>query len=136
MNRVVNDLHRDSRRALALLGALSRGLSDGDGDGAREVMGLLSLRLRRRFTLEEEHLYPALESALGDPRFSPTARMRREHEAIRDLLTTLERDLAHDRWWAADGNLRELEAALRTHLREEEHVLHPLFENLRETARP
>jgi hypothetical protein len=130
MDGVKRMLDRDFQRGLALLDAALRRVQRGDGDGAAPSLAQLCSHLRRRIELEEEQLFVALEFALHDLAFAPTACLRREHEAILCLLAIVESDFERRDWAAADGDLRELRAALRTHDGEERRTIHPLLGHL------
>jgi hypothetical protein len=129
MDGLTRMLDRDFHHLLALVDAALRHASEADGEGAAQALALLRMRLRRRVELEAQ-LFASLERALDDLAFAPTASLRREHAALMDLLAVVERDFERRDWLAADGDLREIKAALRTHDGEARCTLHPLLDHL------
>jgi iron-sulfur cluster repair protein YtfE (RIC family) len=130
MDQVVRSLHRDGHRLEALRGAVLQHAAASDRKGTEAAFNALARRLRRRIRLEEELLFPAIEAFVRDPAFETTAKMRREHLVVLSILTGIERHLASSDWAAVSGDLRELGAALHTHLEAERLLLHPLIGRL------
>jgi hemerythrin-like domain-containing protein len=59
---------------------------DGRKENAREVFQTFFDAMMRHFDMEEEILFPALESATGMKGFGPTVVMRGEHDQMRGVL--------------------------------------------------
>ena len=114
-------------RLIESLRALVRRYVGTDPVAADAAMVALGQHIRRQIQLEEHALFPAIEERLGDACFEPTARMRREHRVILELLGGIERGLAAGHLNAVAGDLSELTAALRAHLAEEQRVIGPLI---------
>jgi hemerythrin-like domain-containing protein len=121
-------LVREARLIEAMRQVVERYVGAEETDAAGAALGSLGSRLRRRIRLEENSLFPAIERRLGDPRFEPTARMRRQHAVLLELLDGIERALKEGELATVAGDLRELKAALRAHVDEEERVILPLVD--------
>jgi hypothetical protein len=96
----------------------------------REALTTFAKALRQRVRLEEEFLYPALEGLVRDPHLAATARLRRQHAVMLELLGEIARAINHQEWRAVHGDLRELKATLDAHAREERHVLAPVLDQV------
>ena len=121
-------LVREARLIEALRTVVERYVGAQEPVAAGAALSALGARLRQRIHLEESALFPAIERRVGEPRFEPTARMRRQHAVLLELLGGIEQALQEGRIAAAAGDLRELKAALRAHVEEEERVILPLVE--------
>jgi iron-sulfur cluster repair protein YtfE (RIC family) len=126
MDATVELLLRDGRLIESLQQLVDRYVGEHSGAPAEEVLAALTDRLRSRIRLEEERLFPRIERLVGDPRFALTERMRRQHAVLLDLVAGIEAALRRNDFDAAAGDLRELKAALHTHLEEERRVLLPI----------
>ena len=119
---------RDHNRLTALVHAVARELIiRGGSRAALECCERLASALRAHLADEEAHLFPRIEALVGDPQFSVTASLRRQHEVLRSLLEVFEEDLRRSDVRAGRNDLRELEAALTLHAAAEERALHPLL---------
>jgi hypothetical protein len=123
---MVTALGRDDEQLAALHAEAERCLLAGESGPADASLQAFSRRLRRRIRLEEDLLFPAL----ADRASGAVLRMRREHAVLMELLTGVERSFGAGCWEIALGDLREMGAALRTHLAEERRTLHPLIRSL------
>lgn len=132
MEKVVRSLHRDGHRLEALRAAVVQHAAASDRQGTEAAFNALARRLRRRIRLEEDLLFPAVEVFVHDPAFETTAKMRKEHVVLLSLLAGIERHVHGADWAAIGGDLRELGAALHTHLEAERQLLHPLVSRLGE----
>jgi hypothetical protein len=133
-NALVPLLGRDGRHLAALLQTASRQLACDDPTKAEATVALFARRLRRRLRIEEQLLFVAVEEAVGDRFFEPTAHLRTQHAVLLDLLHAIERAFAASEHDVARGDLWELTAALETHFGEERQVLHPIVGALAGTA--
>jgi iron-sulfur cluster repair protein YtfE (RIC family) len=120
-------LMRESRLIEALSEMVERYVHDGAIAESEDALTSLARRLRARIKLEEETLFPAIERKVGDPKFIETARMRRQHVVIIELLRGIDRALEDRQMAIVSGDLQELKAALKAHLEEERKVLLPLL---------
>jgi len=125
MVNVVTWLARDSRRLEALLEVIDRYVASGDLTTARDAFTHFDQRLRARIRIEEEVVFPMAEKAVQDPRFGATARMKREHLVLLDLLAAVEEGFSSRQGLQAD--LQELRAAARVHFRAEHEALGPIL---------
>lgn len=116
---------RDHERIAQLFDRAFRELAA--GRGGAEISAIVA-RLRMHLDLEEEVVLPAVERAVEDPRFVLPAAMRREHAVLRELLVEIDAEASKGGHAGVEGNLRELEAALRVHHAKEEKVFYPLAE--------
>jgi iron-sulfur cluster repair protein YtfE (RIC family) len=122
---VALELHH--RRLDDLLDRVEIDVEVGDWSEARRRFSLFRQELEEHIRIEENLLFPSLESA-GRPSTGPTVVMRAEHAEIGRLLDVIEQFLE-------DGNpigeaTDMLEAMLAAHNMKEERVLYPMFERL------
>jgi hypothetical protein len=127
MESTVEILLRGGRLIEGLQSLVDRYVEERSGTRAGDAIDTLADRLRERIQLEEEKLFPAIERLVGDKDFALTARMRRQHLVLLDLVTGIQESLNTGAYDAAAGDLRELKAALRTHMDEERRVLMPIL---------
>jgi hypothetical protein len=127
MESTVEVLLRGGRLIESLQSVVDRYVEERAGERAGDAFTTLAGRLRERIQLEEEKLFPAIERLVGDEHFALTERMRRQHAVLLDLVTGIMDSLNTGAWHAAAGDLRELKAALRTHMDEERRVLMPIL---------
>ena len=125
-------LTRDHHRTLAVIAAAQRELAR---PGPAPALTELGRRLRSHLRLEEDLVFGAVETLVGDPQFHVTATLRREHQALRALFADVEAELERDNRVGAAGNLRELATALAVHERKEHDVLFPMAERLPQPER-
>jgi iron-sulfur cluster repair protein YtfE (RIC family) len=106
---------------------LDASLRAGDNEMARLHLAAFDLQLSGYVRGEERVMFPALERMMSGP-CNPTARMRKEHESLRQLVATLWEsvdDADKRRGLRVLGALRSL---LMLHVVKEDWVLYPLLE--------
>jgi hypothetical protein len=118
-------IRRDSDRLVALCIVTARKAEAREHAALEVAFTKLAEALRRRLHFEEDELFPRIEHAVSEPVFAITARMRRQHRALVELLAEVEAAIGAGRLEAALFDLRELEAALRTHIDAEARALSP-----------
>jgi hypothetical protein len=119
-------MERETRLIDGLRELVARYIDARDLTRSEDAIVSLAAHLRERISLEERILFPAVEQVIGDKQ---TRRMRRQHEVLLKLVSEVERSLRAGAIEAASYDLRELEAALRTHL-EEERDMKSLWQRL------
>ncbi|GBC82845.1 hypothetical protein HRbin10_01981 [bacterium HR10] len=105
--------------------AFARGSPDADElrELARAVVVFFESDLVRHFAAEEEGLFPIMEANLG--RLSLIEELREEHSRFRAWVEELRRLMKTD---ASAETLQAFGALLHDHIRKEERVLFPIFE--------
>jgi hypothetical protein len=126
MVNVVTWLARDSRRLEALLEVIDRYVASGDLTTAKDAFAHFDERLRARIRIEEEVVFPMAEKAVQEPRFAATARMKREHLVVLDLLAAVADGFA-SRHSGLQADVQELRAAVRLHFSAEHETLGPIL---------
>lgn len=96
-----------------------------DWPAARDRFHEAEQAMLGHFELEEERLFPAFEQATGIVH-GPTAVMRDEHEAMRDLLESCRSLLLLEDEAALQAELDTLFIMVQQHNVKEENVLYPL----------
>ncbi|QNM95142.1 hemerythrin domain-containing protein [Chitinimonas koreensis] len=96
-----------------------------DWPAARDHFHEAEQAMLGHFELEEERLFPAFEQATGIVH-GPTAVMREEHEAMRDLLENCRSILLLEDAAALQAELDTLFILVQQHNVKEENVLYPL----------
>jgi hypothetical protein len=127
MEATASELDRESRLLEALRDDLERYVRVPQPLLAEHALEVLDTRMRVRLRHEEDRVFPRIEATVGDPRFVPTARLRRQHGVLLDLLESVGQAVRARDWVLAGFDLRELGAALRAHLDEERRVLLPML---------
>jgi hemerythrin-like domain-containing protein len=94
---------------------------------ARAFLAFWERETRPHFRAEEEALLPAF-ARYADPDQPPIVRILIEHIRIRQLVATLEREVAGDT--LAAPTMQTLGELLRAHIRYEEDVVFPLLEKV------
>jgi iron-sulfur cluster repair protein YtfE (RIC family) len=118
---------RDTALMEALQADVERYAEAEDRPRTEDALTSLARSLRERVRLEEELLFPALEALVAQPHYRPTARLRRQHAVLLEILTGIERAVRSLAWATVHGDLRELKAALKAHVEEERGALFPLI---------
>jgi len=101
-----------------------------DIEAARPAWQKYLAGMRRHIAMEEEVLFPAMESASGMPEGGPTAVMRLEHSQIKALLEQIDETIASGDCEQALEVGDTLLMLVQTHSAREEEVLYPMAENL------
>jgi iron-sulfur cluster repair protein YtfE (RIC family) len=127
MEATATELDRESRLLEALRDDLERYVRGTKPELAEHALEVLDARMRVRLRHEEDVVFPRIEASVSDPHFLPTARLRRQHQVLFDLLESVGRAVRERDWVLAGYDLRELGAALRAHLDEERRVLLPML---------
>jgi iron-sulfur cluster repair protein YtfE (RIC family) len=122
---VALELHH--RRLDDLLDRVEIDIEAGDWSEARRRFSLFRQELDEHVRIEEDLLFPSLESP-GRPGAGESAVMRAEHAEIRRLLDMLE-ELLEDGQPIGEAT-DMLEVMLAAHHAKEERVLYPMFERL------
>jgi hypothetical protein len=130
METAARQMLRDTTLIETLRADVERCAAAEDRPRTEDALTLLAQRLRARVRLEESSLFPALEALVREPQFRPTARLRRQHAVLLELVAGIELALRSLKWATVHGDLRELKAALMAHLEEERRVLFPLVGSL------
>lgn len=117
-------LEVDHRHLDAILLESEKAASAGSFADARMRFEAFASGLLRHIEVEEQVLFPELESAAPGAR-RPTSVMRAEHEELRGLLDRIGAELEARRpgWQAYSSRLKE---TLLTHNTKEERVLYPM----------
>jgi len=118
----------DHRECDAAWAALESAVGAGDAAKQTALWKVFESRMRRHLAMEEEVLFPAIESATG-MRGGPVAVMRMEHEQMRALLAEMARRAAAGDF---DGVLDQgdtLLMVIQQHNMKEEGILYPLADN-------
>ena len=108
------------------LAKVDASLRSGDNVMARLHLATFDLKLSGYVRGEERAVFPALERMTSGP-CTPTAKMRTEHDSLRDLVSVMWDALDHaDRHRGLDvlGTLRSL---LVLHVAKEDWVLYPML---------
>jgi hypothetical protein len=127
METTAQTLLREGRMIEGLQALVERYVGERMPARAQEALTTLAGRMRVRIRVEEEELFPRLEALVDTAEFSPTARMRRQHRVLLELVDGIELAIREGNLIAAAGDLCELRAALHTHLEEERRVLLPIL---------
>jgi hemerythrin-like domain-containing protein len=110
-------------------------LADQRLDDAEFAFSVLDRRLRDHMAVEEETLFPVVDSWLdGDGGFA--APLRRDHDAIRDLLAQVSTALGRGERDAALVTLSKLATCLGEHADREDNVLYPAAESVSSAFEP
>lgn len=110
-------------------------LADHRLEDAEFAFSVLDRRLRDHMAVEEETLFPVIDSWLdGDGGFA--APLRRDHDAIRDLLAQVSTALGRGERDAALVTLSKLATCLGEHADREDNVLYPAAESVSSAFEP
>lgn len=101
-----------------------------DVDAARVAWQKFDTGMRRHIAMEEEVLFPALESAARMGGGGPTAMMRTEHQQMRGLLDQIESAMESGDAEQAMDIGDTLLMLVQQHNIKEEGMLYPMAENL------
>ena len=101
-----------------------------DVDAARVAWQKFDAGMRRHIAMEEEVLFPALESAARMDGSGPTAMMRMEHQQMRGLLDQIESAMESGEAEQALDIGDTLLMLVQQHNIKEEGMLYPMAENV------
>jgi hemerythrin-like domain-containing protein len=101
-----------------------------DVDAARVAWQKFNAGMRRHIAMEEEVLFPALESATSMGGSGPTAVMRMEHQQMRGLLDQIESAMESGDAEQAMDIGDTLLMLVQQHNIKEEDMLYPMAENV------
>jgi len=101
-----------------------------DVDAARPAWQKFDKGMRRHIAMEEEVLFPALESAAGMGGAGPTAVMRMEHKQMQGLLEQIDAAMESDDAEQALDIGDTLLMLIQQHNIKEEGMLYPMAENV------
>jgi hemerythrin-like domain-containing protein len=101
-----------------------------DIDAARPAWVKFDAGMRRHIAMEEEVLFPALESAARMGGSGPTAVMRMEHQQMRGLLDQIAASIESDNSEQALDIGDTLLMLIQQHNIKEEGMLYPMAENV------
>ena len=101
-----------------------------DVEAARLAWQKFNAGMRRHIAMEEEVLFPALESATSMGGSGPTAMMRMEHQQMRGLLDQIESAMESGDAEQAMDIGDTLLMLVQQHNIKEEGVLYPMAENV------
>jgi len=122
-------LGADHRKLDALLAEAKRELAGGAVRGGATGFAVFRRGLDRHIAVEEELLFPVLESHTGASSAGPTRVMRAEHRHILQVMDeigwTLEREDAPD----CLASLAALTGLLSAHNGKEERILYPMIDH-------
>ncbi|GIZ51690.1 hemerythrin domain-containing protein [Noviherbaspirillum aridicola] len=125
MNSITSYLENGHDECDTLFAAAETGVARSQWAQAQTRLDEFAALLERHFGMEEDILFPALESTTG-PGFGPTMVMRQEHAQIRALLDDMNAALgARDRELFL-GLSETFNLLLQQHNMKEEGVLYPL----------
>ena len=124
---VTDYLTADHRRLDAILDDAAR-LAASPATAARALARYEEFQrgLTRHILVEEEILFPAFERASGMSGGGPTAVMRVEHVAIREILADLHAALSASDPGRFQYGVTDLVGVLSPHNMKEEHMLYPM----------
>jgi len=96
-----------------------------DWSMAKDCFKRFDTAMRQHFSLEEEVLFPAFESATGSS-MGPTTVMRHEHGQMRALLQDMQESLEAAQATAYLGSADTLLILMQQHNMKEENILYPM----------
>ena len=127
--RLAAYLAEDHGRCDDLLEQAQQQAVAGRWDEAASSFAVFRQALERHFTMEEEVLFAAVESARGGP-IGPTQQMRLEHLDMRDLAQEMADAAARRDIEGFSGAADTMRALMQQHNLKEEHVLYPMAEQI------
>lgn len=119
-------LTKDHHRIDALLADLGAMIDDGELERAEYSLDDFATALRRHIRIEEDDLFPLVESRLAQP----IAVMKREHREILGWYDALKDSLARLERGPASTALAELTQLLGLHDLKEEKILYPAIDRV------
>lgn len=120
----------DHRECDAAWAVLEGAVGGGDTSKLGELWKVFEGRMRRHLAMEEEVLFPAIESATGMRGGGPVAVMRHEHEQMRGLLAEMARRAAAGDFEGVLDQGDTLLMVIQQHNAKEEGILYPLADNV------
>ena len=100
-----------------------------DWEAARAALTVFCQDMEGHFTIEEQALFPAFESASGQ-RMGPTRIMRMEHQDMRELMEDMQEALLSQHADAFLGLNDTLLILMQQHNMKEENILYPMCAEL------
>lgn len=135
MSTIADYLTTDHKRCDDLFVDAENNVGSKAWERAEASFALFRGAIEHHFSIEEEILFPAFESATSNSN-GPTSVMRSEHRQIRGLLSNLADALAqHDRV-AYLGHSESLNIMLQQHNMKEENILYPMTNRVLAAQQP
>jgi iron-sulfur cluster repair protein YtfE (RIC family) len=129
MNSMSSVLAQDHRLCDEIFAEAERAAGAGEYPAAQALFARFSDAMERHMRFEEETLFPAFDSATGNDA-GPTAVMRHEHRALRELLGRMNDAIAQEQGAEYLGLGETLLVLLQQHNVKEENVLYPMMEQV------
>lgn len=128
MQTFSNYLGDDHQHCDTLFAIAEQAASDGKPD-ANEAHASFITAMNHHFSMEENELFPAFESASGHTT-GPTAVMRHEHQQMRQLFAEMTTALAENRIEDYLGMASTLLILMQQHNAKEEQILYPMTDRV------
>jgi len=120
----------DHRACDSQWAALEAAADAGRGEEAKEHWSRFDAAMRRHYAMEEEVLFPAIESVTGMVDAGPTAVMRGEHQQMRGLLDQMGEAAAAGDFDSVLDQGDTLLMLIQQHNVKEEGILYPLADRM------
>ncbi len=132
METISSYMEKDHKRCDEFFADAEQAVSEKDWERAEEEFHRFYQAINHHFSMEEEELFPALETAAGGP-MGPTQVMRMEHEQMRGLFAEMEQALSGRDADAFLGAAETLLILMQQHNAKEEQIVYPLSDQLLES---
>lgn len=129
MESISRYLGDDHRRCDALFAAAEAAIMQNAWTAASQHFHAFRTALTRHIGMEEQVLFPALESHTGTT-MGPTRVMRMEHRQMEELFQALENAIRRQSRSPALSNAAALQTILQQHNVKEEQILYPMADQI------
>lgn len=135
MSTIADYLTTDHKRCDDLFVDAENNVGSKAWERAEASFALFRRTVEHHFSIEEEILFPAFESATGNSN-GPAGVMRSEHRQIRGLLSNLAEALAQHDKVTYLGHSESLNIMLQQHNMKEENILYPMTDRILVAQQP
>ena len=128
MSTITETMSADHRRCDSLFTEAEALISKADWARGQTGFSAFQMAVERHLSMEEEVLFPALESRAGQ-KMGPVQVMRMEHAQIRQLLSDMQQSILRQDKQRYLGLSETLLIIMQQHNMKEENMLYPMADN-------